>query len=141
MKGHIMKKIIFAILFACFLSLTSFASEVSYQLSTHILDVGKGQPAPNVTISLFKLSKDSDTWVKIAEGVTDNNGRIKNFLPETQSNDGIYKLKFETKSYFKKQGFTSIYPFVEVVFEINGTSHYHIPITMSANGYGTYRGN
>lgn len=43
--------------------------------------------------------------------------------------------------YFKQQGLDTIYPFVEVIFEIKGDSHYHIPITMSANGYGTYRGN
>lgn len=112
----------------------------SYQLSTHILDVGRGQPASGVPILLYRLSKGG-SWEKVGEGVTDRNGRIGNFLPQSQSNDGIYKLRFETKEYFRKQKLESIYPFVEVVFEIRGSGHYHIPITMSANGYGTYRGN
>lgn len=115
-------------------------AETKHQLSTHILDVSRGAPASGVTIALYRMT-DSDSWTKVAESVTDANGRIGNFLPATQPNDGIYKLRFETRGYFEAQGLESIYPFVEVVFEIRGGSHYHIPITLSANGYGTYRGN
>lgn len=116
-------------------------SATKYQLSTHILDVTLGRPAPGVTIALFRLDQDGQSWQKIAQAVTDRNGRIGTFLPETQSNRGIYKLQFQTKEYFRKQNLQSIYPFVEVVFEIADDLHYHIPITLSANGYGTYRGN
>ena len=112
-----------------------------YQLSTHILDTNLGRPASNVSIVLFRLAEDGETWNKVDEGITDSNGRIASFLSAQRENDGIYKLKFETKDYFRKQNLDSIYPFIEVIFEIKGTSHYHIPITMSANGYGTYRGN
>ncbi|WP_274922156.1 hydroxyisourate hydrolase [Actinobacillus pleuropneumoniae] len=34
----------------------------------------------------------------------------------------------------------SFYPFVEVSFELNDSSHYHVPITLSPYGYSTYRG-
>lgn len=115
-------------------------AETKHQLSTHILDVSRGAPASGVTIALYRMTEEGG-WTKVAEGVTDANGRIGNFLPETQPNDGIYRLRFETRGYFEAQGLESIYPFVEVVFEIKGASHYHIPITLSANGYGTYRGN
>ena len=111
------------------------------QLSTHIQDVNLGRPAAGVPILLFRLTDGGKRWEKIGEAVTDANGRVGTFLPRTRANDGIYKLKFETRDYFRKQGRNSIYPFVEVVFELEGTGHYHIPITMSANGYGTYRGN
>ncbi len=57
------------------------------------------------------------------------------------ANDGLYRLHFETDPYFAAQGLRSIYPYVEVTFRIEGEGHYHIPITMSANGYSTYRGN
>ncbi len=113
----------------------------NYQLSTHILDIHQGRPARGVPIVLFRLDGDGSTWKRVAEGITDSNGRIGSFLPSAQPNDGIYKLKFETASYFRKQGLDTLYPFVEVVFEIKGRGHYHIPITMSANGYATYRGN
>lgn len=117
------------------------ATAPRYQLSTHILDVSRGRPASGVPIQLFRLAEDEKGWNKVGEGITDDNGRIGTFLPESTENAGIYKLRFETRDYFRKQNQDSIYPFVEVVFEIRGTAHYHIPITMSANGYGTYRGN
>ena len=66
------------------------ASAQRYQLSTHILDVGRGRPAAGVPILLYRLSKQEDAWEKVGEGVTDRNGRIGNFLPQSQSNDGIY---------------------------------------------------
>ena len=66
------------------------ATAPRYQLSTHILDVGRGRPAVGVPILLYRLSKQEDAWEKVGEGVTDRNGRIGNFLPQSQSNDGIY---------------------------------------------------
>ena len=135
----------FCIVGSCFLAVAaprpSAESGETYQLSTHILDVNRGAPASGVPIILFRQGADESSWVRIAEGVTDRNGRIGNFLPSGHSNDGIYKLKFETGNYFREQKLDSIYPFVEVVFEIKDDGHYHIPITISANGYATYRGN
>lgn len=110
-----------------------------YQLSTHILDINKGQPANNVNIVLYKLV--SNQWIRITEGKTDENGRITNFLPTNIDNSGTYRLSFLVKEYFENQGLKSIYPYIDVVFNIEGTGHYHIPITLSANGYSTYRGN
>lgn len=74
---------------------------------------------------------------------TDGKGRIGDLLPvgAPNGNDGLYRLRFETEAYFAAQGLASIYPFVEVTFRVEGDGHYHIPITMSANGYATYRGN
>ena len=113
---------------------------ISYQLSTHILDVSAGKPASGVTIKLYQ-QQDNGAWREIASGITDTNGRIANFLPQNKDNSGIYKLSFATKNYFAQQNLNSIYPYVDVVFEINENTHYHIPLTMSANDYATYRGN
>ncbi len=112
-----------------------------YQLSTHILDVNIGKPASKVPVKLFKYDEQNQNWQKIAENITDDNGRIANFLPKNKDNKGTYKLTFETNSYFSSQNTASIYPFVEVVFKIDENTHYHIPLSMSANGYATYRGN
>ena len=110
-----------------------YAQTESHQLSTHILDISKGEPAQGVDITLYKLNPSTPSqWKQIATGKTDVNGRISNFLPDIEDN---------TEPYFLKQGLKSIYPFVEVIFRIEGKKHYHIPITMSANGYSTYRGN
>jgi len=118
-----------------------FSQSEKYQLSSHILDVSKGIPASGVTIKLEKLHVNSNNWLKIDEKVTDVNGRITDFLDKKNSNVGIYKLTYFTKEYFKKEQVESFYPFIEVVFEISNDSHYHVPITLSAFGYATYRGN
>lgn len=134
-------RIIMFIFLLCITIMNGFAQSTVYQLSTHILDINKGEPAPHVTVILYKLDSITHTWKQITIGKTNENGRIADLLPLPQDNSGIYKLKFETEPYFKVQNLKSIYPYVEIVFRIEGKGHYHIPITMSANGYSTYRGN
>lgn len=138
-----MNKIILGILVSlfCFASSAMSQKKAEYQLSTHILDVSLGQPAPNVVVALYKLDPVKNDFVVITSAVTDANGRVADLLPTDTNNTGTYKLRFETAPYFYKQQLNSIYPFIEVVFNIEGKGHYHIPITLSANGYSTYRGN
>jgi len=125
-----------------FLSLSfALAQENSYQLSSHILDITQGKPAPNVKISLYKQQADGK-WKMIEEKLTDENGRVKDFLKEDGTEyDGVYKLIYHVKTYFDLMGEDTFYPFVEVAFEIKGKKHYHVPITLSPYGYSTYRGN
>jgi len=125
----------------CWFSGSLFAqTDQEYQLSTHILDINRGIPASGVTITLFRLNVQAGVFEPVESAATDVNGRIGHFLPAVDSNEGIYKLKFETRPYFQGQNINSIYPYIEVVFEVTGQGHYHIPITVSANGYATYRG-
>lgn len=135
-----MKHLLFTFLFA-FLAITSFAQKPEYQLSSHILDITKGAPASGVMIQLEKQNEKTRTWSKIDEKVTDENGRIGNFLKSDISNIGIYRLTYLISEYFKKNNTESFYPFIEVVFEIQDGAHYHVPITLSPFGYSTYRGN
>ncbi len=120
---------------------STLAYSQSFQLSSHILDISKGMPAPGVQIRLEKMDTNKKTWSMIEEKVTDANGRISDFLSSERSNNGIYKLTYLTADYFKSQNIESFYPFIEVVFQINDSKHYHVPITLSAYGYSTYRGN
>ena len=133
----------FIALFFVLMSAFAFGQkkEVTYQLSSHILDVSKGMPAPGVTIKLEKFNDAKKTWTSVEEKVTDKNGRVPDFLPNDKSNLGIYKLTYYTSEYFKKMNTESFYPWVEVVFELKDSEHYHVPITLSAYGYSTYRGN
>ena len=133
----------FIALFFVLISAFAFGQkkEVTYQLSSHILDVSKGMPAQGVTIKLEKFNDAKKTWTSVEEKVTDKNGRVPDFLPNDKSNLGIYKLKYYTSEYFKKMNTESFYPWVEVVFQITNADHYHVPITLSAFGYSTYRGN
>ena len=103
-----------------------YAQETKYQLSSHILDITQGKPAPNVKISLSRQDNNGK-WAIIDEKFTDD--------------QGIYKLTYYTQPYFKGLGQESFYPFIEVVFELKDNNHYHVPITLSPFGYSTYRGN
>ena len=112
----------------------------SYQLSSHILDINTGYPAAKVKISLYKQNNDGN-WIFVSEKETDENGRIKDFLPYGNDNKGIYKLTYHVGPYFERQNQNSFYPFIDVVFQIKDENHYHVPITLSPFGYSTYRGN
>jgi len=110
------------------------------QITTHVLDTSRGIPASGVPITLFQ--KKENEWTKLASGITNSDGRIGEFLPKEQKlAAGIYRMHFQTESYFnsqKKQGF---YPYVDVVFQLDDSgSHYHVPLLLSAFGYSTYRG-
>lgn len=128
-----------------FVLISAFAfgqkKEITYQLSSHILDVSKGMPAAGVTIKLEKFNETKKSWTAVEEKVTDKNGRVPDFLPNNKLNTGIYKLTYLTSDYFKKNKEDSFYPWVEVVFQLKDSEHYHVPITLSAYGYSTYRGN
>lgn len=123
-----------------FMSTLSFAQQKQYQLSTHILDISEGLPAQNVKIKLEKMNAETKTWDYVSEKQTNDSGRINDFLPSEANNEGIYKFTFYTKDYFSLKNVETFYPFIEVTFEISGENHFHVPITLSAFGYSTYRG-
>lgn len=135
-----LKKIILALILGL---ATSFAQAQlpTYQLSSHILDVSTGLPAPGVPVKLEKLNEQNKVWTLIDQKNTDENGRIKDFLNQNKPEIGIFKLTFLVADYFKQRNTPSFYPFIEVVFEIKDNKHYHVPITLSPYGYSTYRGN
>ncbi|GAB3241785.1 hydroxyisourate hydrolase [Hymenobacter seoulensis] len=118
-------------------------SPPAYQLSTHILDISAGAPAPGVTVRLEKYDAAQKAWRPVAEKKTDAAGRIGDFLPRAGApagHPGLYKLTFLTQPYFAARQLASFYPYIDVVFELKDGAHYHVPITLSAYGYSTYRG-
>lgn len=135
-----MKKLIYSAFFVL-LSTILFGQNKNFQLSSHILDVSKGLPAKDIAIKLEKYNVQTKVWSLIDEKKTDLNGRIIDFLNSEKSNLGIYKLTFYTSEYFRKEGIETFYPYIEIVFHIKDQNHYHVPITLSAFGYSTYRGN
>lgn len=142
MKNNVLK----AAALGGILAITATASyaavdKESYQLSSHILDISTGKPAPNVNVKLMMQDK-TGSWKLLGTEKTDESGRINDFLPNADgvNHDGTYKLIFETTPYFRNQGLESFYPYVEVNFNIKGGNHFHVPITLSPYGYSTYRG-
>lgn len=109
------------------------------QITTHILDTTKGKPASGITIILYR--GENDEWEEIARGKTNADGRISDLLLKNEVlPTGIYKLRFETKDYFDKDRIQTFYPYVEIIFDIQTTDHYHIPLLLNPFGYSTYRG-
>ena len=109
------------------------------QLTTHILDTSLGLPAIGVPVTLYAL--DGKEWIKIADGITNTDGRVKDLLnADSFLSHGLYKLHFNTKEYFERNFTTTFFPFVEIAFYINSHEHYHVPLLLSPFGYSTYRG-
>lgn len=109
-------------------------------ITTHVLDTATGSPAKGVPVilSFFQGSH----WEELAKGVTNDDGRVADLLsPDTQLSQGVYKMLFDTSTYFKNNDTRGFYPYVEVVFDLRELdSHYHIPLLLSPFGYSTYRG-
>jgi len=110
------------------------------KISTHILDLARGKPASGVPVTLEHREAPGN-WRMLTTARTDADGRCAQLLPEDDLPSGVYRLVFDTASYFGPLKIETLYPVVEVTFEVRaGESHFHIPLLLSANGYTTYRG-
>jgi 5-hydroxyisourate hydrolase len=109
-------------------------------ISTHILDTALGHPAAGVPVTLAYMTNGA--WSALNETVTDADGRCKDLLPSTQTPvPGMYRIRFETTSYYKRNHLEGLYPYIEIIFMVSaGQQHYHIPLLLTANAYTTYRG-
>ena len=114
------------------------------QLTTHILDTSRGKPAAGVTVILFQQDPADPVtadWRQIAIGTTNDDGRVPDLLQkDVVLEPGAFKLKFDIKPYFESQGLPCFYPYVEIVFNIADSEHYHVPLLLNPFGYSTYRG-
>jgi 5-hydroxyisourate hydrolase len=110
-------------------------------ITTHVLDTSRGRPAENVPIILEIQSAPGD-WEALGKGTTDKDGRLTDLLPQGQAlQSGVYRLTFDTRSYYSAQDSRSFYPKVSIIFEVlDATQHYHVPLLLSPYGYTTYRG-
>ena len=56
-----------------------------------------------------------NNWIKSSSsGVTDKDGRFKDFAKIDQTTIGTYKLRFDVEEYFQRLGVESLYQFIEV---------------------------
>jgi 5-hydroxyisourate hydrolase len=109
------------------------------QITTHVLDTAKGQPAAGVAILLYR--QQSATWQQVGQGRTNADGRLPDLVPPgTGLPPGVYKMKFLTREYFDREATPTFYPYVEIVFDTTDRVHCHIPLLLNPFGYTTYRG-
>jgi 5-hydroxyisourate hydrolase len=125
----------------------------SATLSTHVLDATSGRPAAGVPVRLERRGPDG--WSPAGSGQTDPDGRLRlaggadgpepgaepGPGPGPGFEPGVYRITFDTGSYFQSRGIASFYPEVTVTFEMTGPGeHYHVPLLLSPFAYSTYRG-
>lgn len=109
------------------------------QITTHVLDTSLGKPAQGIAIHL--QAQKNNEWTTIASGITNEDGRIANLLPDNQLlTPAVYRMLFETGAYYKALNIKTFYPEVAIAFETFDTTHYHVPLLLNPFGYSTYRG-
>jgi 5-hydroxyisourate hydrolase len=103
-------------------------------ITTHVLDTTTGQPAQGVLVRLESGGRI------VGDGVTDDDGRCRELGPE-QVEAGVYRLVFDTDTYFQRVGREAFFPEVTVTFRITDTGrHYHVPVLLSPFSFTSYRG-
>ena len=109
-------------------------------ITSHVLDTAAGKPAVGLRVRLDVLEADGRAHT-VAERVTNDQGRITDFVPPGTLGARTYRLTFDTGAWFAAAGRPVFYPHVDVVFTVHdGDDHHHIPLLLSPFGYSTYRG-
>lgn len=119
-------------------------------ITTHVLDVSRGYPAPGIEVLLevwrgsqpqptFGIT-DGGSWVVLGSSTTDSDGRSGQLMDIVDDVDpGIYRLTFNTGKYNP----TGFFPYATIVFEIlesQKREHFHVPLLLSPFSFSTYRG-
>ncbi len=108
-------------------------------LSTHVLDTAAGRPAVGVAVTCAR--REGDRWVVVAEGTTDEDGRIPALIPSGQLAAGDHRLSFATAAWAADRGVECFWPQIDITFTVSAPDeHHHVPVLLSPYGYTTYRG-
>ncbi len=119
------------------------------EISTHVLDVGRGLPAAGVDVELLAArggeggSAGGGDWVSLGRGRTDADGRIASLTRDRPggASSGLHRLVFMVGPYQRATGAEAV--FLEeaaVNFNVAGGERLHIPLLLSPYGYSIYRG-
>lgn len=107
-------------------------------ISTHVLDLATGQPAPGVGVALFRLT-DVGAPELVSELHTDADGRIGDLLDGSELVEGDYQLAFDVGAYADDPD--AFFQSAAVALRITDARRpYHVPLLLSPFGLSTYRG-
>jgi 5-hydroxyisourate hydrolase len=107
-------------------------------ISTHVLDLATGQPAPGVGVALFRLTDDGAPEL-VSELQTDADGRIGDLLDGSDLAEGDYQLAFDVGAY--ADGPDAFFQSAAVALRITDIDRsYHVPLLLSPFGLSMYRG-
>jgi hydroxyisourate hydrolase len=112
------------------------APQAYARISTHVLDTARGEPAAGVHVRLER--RDTGGWNQLAQGNTDDDGRLREWVPLRAWQAGGYRLIFYVEPYL---GGGAFFPEITVAFQVRDPDrHHHVPLLLSPYGYTTYLG-
>jgi 5-hydroxyisourate hydrolase len=107
-------------------------------ISTHVLDLVSGEPAPGVGVALFRMADDGSPEL-LADLQTDDDGRIRDLLGDSELTEGDYQLAFDIGAYADDPD--AFFQSAALALRITDASRaYHVPLLLSPFGMSTYRG-
>lgn len=108
------------------------------KIVTQVLDSTYGKSAVGVRA---RLSRANGTgWTTVAEAETNTDGCIEDW-DSWHLERGLYRIVFDSDSYFAGLGGTTAYPEVVVIFRMQNESHaFQVQVTLSPYAYSTYFG-
>ncbi|XP_061454477.1 transthyretin isoform X1 [Rhineura floridana] len=107
-------------------------------LMVKVLDAVRGSPATSLEVKVSKKAEDGN-WKEFASGKTNEFGEIHELTTDEQFTEGLYKVEFDTSSYWKAFGVSPFHEYADVVFTANnyGHRHYTIAALLSPYSYST----
>ncbi len=109
-----------------------------HTISTHVLDLASGEPAPDVGVALFRMADDG-TPELISELLTDADGRIRDLLDGHDLTMGDYQLAFDVGGYADDPD--AFFQSMAIALRVADPERsYHVPLLLSPFGMSTYRG-
>ncbi|HEX2884093.1 MAG TPA: hydroxyisourate hydrolase [Candidatus Limnocylindria bacterium] len=107
-------------------------------ISTHVLDLATGEPAPGVAVALFRLAANGAPEL-LSELETDGDGRIRDLLDGGALVEGDYQLAFDVGG--QADDPDAFFQSVAVALRVTDAGRsYHVPLLLSPYGMSTYRG-
>jgi len=107
-------------------------------ISTHVLDLASGSPAPGVGVALFRLADDGAHEL-VSDLQTDDDGRIRDLLDGGELTEGDYQLAFDVGGYADDPD--AFFQSAALALHITDAARsYHVPLLLSPFGMSTYRG-
>jgi 5-hydroxyisourate hydrolase len=107
-------------------------------ISTHVLDLASGSPAPGLGVALFRMAADGSPEL-VSDLETDDDGRIGDLLDGGRLTPGDYQLAFDVGGYVDDPD--AFFQSAAYALHIADAGRsYHVPLLLSPYGMSTYRG-
>jgi 5-hydroxyisourate hydrolase len=108
------------------------------KIVAQVLDSTYGKSAAGVHARLFRA--DGTRWTMVAEADTNRDGCIEDWH-SWRLDRGLYRIVFDSDSYFAGLGTTPAYPEIVVMFRMQDESYaFQVQVTLAPCSYSAYFG-